>query len=631
MRHFKSCVFIVIFLFVGLISQVSADTITFETFSGEISVANPVGVFRTYNFGQPYATGTANFTVQIAGGFFRYGTITSDGGHFWENPGGGNFDGPVTFGVNAGQPVSFFQVSAGGTPAVEATITYSFSGSFQSEPPASVTPEIISLAANPQAFEPGKSSVMLSAIANIACIVDFSIQNSDGNIVAQGSVQTTPRSPTQQADFVWDGMINSSPAPVGNYIGRASTRGQVAPGREVIFTVMPRIDRQLADDGRDTGIGVAGSANDSPGRDLDPDPKQCPGGGGSTPTKNEPPGVGGSGWQASGHERNEAIEFWQVVAPFPAPSGICQPGFCDGSFPPQPVQPERPKYVGWTGGTSTRVSVGDPVNIYSGNFNWPEIDMSFNGRIPMFIDRTYNSIDKNIGPFGRGWNSILSSRFEIGATQAVFVNFDGAQYRFTGANGVFVPPQGIELAVASVPGTDFWQITHNKADEWTFNGNGKIVRWAKACCGRGLSDGVTFEYDSNSRLVRMQSPAGNRFDFSYDSNSRVIAVNDSTGRGTGYEYDQSGNQTAFVDVLGRRTEYRYDSEGYLTSVTQSGNRVTTIAYDNGRATLVRSPAGEQTSFAWSDNPRQVKFTDVGGAEYIYRFDSAGNFIGQTNV
>ena len=112
-------------------------------------MANPMVAFRTYNLGQQYVTGTANFTVQLTGGLTRFGLISSDGGHVWQNPGGGNFNGPVTFSVNPGQPVSSFQVSAGGTPALDSGIVYSFSGTFQGDTVGPANPEILTLSRKP--------------------------------------------------------------------------------------------------------------------------------------------------------------------------------------------------------------------------------------------------------------------------------------------------------------------------------------------------------------------------------------------------------------------------------------------------------------------------------------------------
>ena len=275
-------------------------------------MANPMVAFRTYNLGQQYVTGTANFTVQLTGGLTRFGLISSDGGHVWQNPGGGNFNGPVTFSVNPGQPVSSFQVSAGGTPALDSGIVYSFSGTFQGDTVGPANPEILTLAANPQAIEPGKTSVMLSAIANVACVVDFSIQKENGTIVAQGSVQTTPRSPTQQADFVWNGMINGSPAPTGNYVGKAIAQGQVTPGKEALFTVLPT-GETFNPDGRDSGVGESVSPNDTPGQNISPNPMVCSK---PPPTKSDLPGDGGSGSEGYwSREIDEAIENWRYTAP----------------------------------------------------------------------------------------------------------------------------------------------------------------------------------------------------------------------------------------------------------------------------------------------------------------------------
>lgn len=62
------------------------------------------------------------------------------------------------------------------------------------------------------------------------------------------------------------------------------------------------------------------------------------------------------------------------------------------------------------GAPPTTGYANDPVNTATGNFLEPECDLAFiGGNATLRFDRMYNSLNPDVGAFGRGWSSIAGS------------------------------------------------------------------------------------------------------------------------------------------------------------------------------------------------------------------------------
>lgn len=289
---------------------------------------------------------------------------------------------------------------------------------------------------------------------------------------------------------------------------------------------------------------------------------------------------------------------------------------------PQPVtcpqQPWETLITAKPGHGFSGFPVGDPVHIAFGNYILPVTDLSLKARFPLVLARVYNSLDPAIGPFGRGWSSPLFTRLEITADTVVFVNSDGSRVPFQNQQGNHVGPTWTDLRLSFSPDTGFWTVSHPTGAEWTFDGRGKITRLARACCGMGALDALSFDYDGSGRLTRITNPNHLFLDISYDARNLITAVVDSTGRTVSYGYDQQQNLIQSIDPLGRPTVYAYEN-GFLSTVTQPGNRVTAITYVDQRVSTVTEPNGAVSRFTWDFSAYTLTLTDVGGTVHAYEF------------
>ncbi|HOI92760.1 MAG TPA: RHS repeat-associated core domain-containing protein [Candidatus Rifleibacterium sp.] len=300
---------------------------------------------------------------------------------------------------------------------------------------------------------------------------------------------------------------------------------------------------------------------------------------------------------------------------------------------PTNIQPEYCPVVSWEQmaffpiGYFSALSVSDPVNIVSGNYLHSCVDISLQARLSIVLARIYNSLDSNIGIFGRGWSSPFTSHLEIQGSNIIFVNSDGSRIRFIKTGTIFEADKNVELGLSYSNDTGIYTLSHPHGSQWSFDSDGRIINMVKSCCGSGISDSIRFAYDDSDKLTKVSGANGQYLDFFYNIEGRVISVTDSTGRGIAYEYDSQQNLVAFSDTMGRRTDYLWDDDGLMSKVTLPGNKATQIFYTNNRVIKIIEPDNSTSEFAWATDTYQLTLTDPLANTHIYRFSPAWRLIG----
>ncbi|MBF0410120.1 MAG: RHS repeat-associated core domain-containing protein [Candidatus Riflebacteria bacterium] len=286
---------------------------------------------------------------------------------------------------------------------------------------------------------------------------------------------------------------------------------------------------------------------------------------------------------------------------------------------PQPVECPNNALPTVKDGDNTGLQGGDPVSLFSGNLVLTSGDLLLNSRLPISLSRCYNSRDAYAGPFGKGWSASCLSRLDFSDTKIVFTNTNGSRVTFQRNGDTFIPPQNTDLTLSVATSTQFWTVKHPSEGEFTFDSDGKILRIARACCGKGVLDAINFEYDSAGRLTKMSNPDAQSFTFTYDDQGHITQVNDSTGRQVQYTYNPRGNLISCTDPLNHTTSYTYNVEGFITRVEEPGSKVTQIFYENQRVTKQILPDGGEILYDWDGTSRTLRLTDQAGTTHQYDF------------
>ncbi|PKK88231.1 MAG: hypothetical protein CVV64_19735 [Candidatus Wallbacteria bacterium HGW-Wallbacteria-1] len=263
------------------------------------------------------------------------------------------------------------------------------------------------------------------------------------------------------------------------------------------------------------------------------------------------------------------------------------------------------------------VTISDPVNVSSGNFVLPQVDLRLKSRYNLTLARIYNSLDPRITAFGRGWSSPYLVNLEISADQVVFTNSDGTRLLFNRSGSLFTSVVATDLDLTFNSDTGFYILAHPHGSNWVFDSQGRILQMTKACCGQGANDAIVFSYDAGNKLSSVTAPSGKSLTFSYNAAGLISGIADSTGRSLSYTYDADSNLISFTDALNRETTYSYDEDGFMTSYTKPGNLTSEIAYYEHRVASIKDPAGVQSTFAWDFTSPKLTLTDFSGTAHVY--------------
>jgi RHS repeat-associated protein/uncharacterized repeat protein (TIGR01451 family) len=209
---------------------------------------------------------------------------------------------------------------------------------------------------------------------------------------------------------------------------------------------------------------------------------------------------------------------------------------------------------------------GDPVNTFSGNFTYSDLDVTIpTWGPPLEFERSYNSRDTKNGPLGPGWthNYNVSLHYEtfIGTDQDGIV---GKQTYFS----VRLPHGSYAYFDVSQDGNTLTPFPGTRA---TLSRDLDTYTLIHECTQE------IYTFNAQQKLTSIEDANGNRIEMIYDAFGRLILATDSSGRSLTFTYDGSGHLTTMTDPLGRTAIYSY-TLGYLSAVTDFRGQTTRYTY-----------------------------------------------------
>jgi Ribosomal protein S4 and related proteins len=177
---------------------------------------------------------------------------------------------------------------------------------------------------------------------------------------------------------------------------------------------------------------------------------------------------------------------------------------------------------------------GDPVNTGTGNFYREEIDLQFPAHVfGLTWGRTYNALDNEVGPFGRGWSNCLGASVTEGDDGVVtFRDEDARTFDF--------PPDGTSY---SRPGQFPGELTK---EDGAF-----VIRWFS---------GETWRFGGDGRILAKRNWDGQQVDLTYEGD-RLVGATGGYGFQLALSYDATGRPTQATASDGRRITYTYGPTG----------------------------------------------------------------------
>jgi RHS repeat-associated protein len=266
---------------------------------------------------------------------------------------------------------------------------------------------------------------------------------------------------------------------------------------------------------------------------------------------------------------------------------------------------------------------GEPVDLYSGQFQLESTDVNIPGRMPLRVKRFYRSGSAYQGMLGHGWNIEYNERILILATNGNLLlrrNNTALDEFANRGNGTFAPHAGCYDAL-SRNGDGTYTLRERHGTIRNYNTDGCLTEVRDRNWNQLL---LTFQ--AGGKLpINTVSP------YSHYTNAILVArdyqlvrievawSNVLSGRFIQFSYDSYGRATNVTDFTGRTWRYNYDSQG--RGLLQSVTTPPVADFTNGLTTLY--------SYASSSSFRLATITDSVGQTYLTNlYNSAGRVVAQ---
>jgi RHS repeat-associated protein/uncharacterized repeat protein (TIGR01451 family) len=300
----------------------------------------------------------------------------------------------------------------------------------------------------------------------------------------------------------------------------------------------------------------------------------------------------------------------------------------------------------------------------------------------MTVDRTYDSINKEVGDFGVGWQVSLSNftvstnrvlgaggwteyptscilglcfwGFKASTSHFVTVTWpDGHQemFNFTPSGGAAILYEQGTAAYTAVPGTDTTStLQPMPADQGVnygfdgnlYNGSGGlydptefllttrsgeqiVLSTQTGLVSETEPDGDSLSVDSTG----VHASDGESLVFTRDGDGRITQISGPTGQTLSYSYSAAGDLATSTDVNGHVTTYAYDANHDLLTATGPGGQAEqTLTYDSaGRLASVTDADGTTTAISDNVAGRQQTVADPNGQlTTVYTYDALGDVV-----
>jgi RHS repeat-associated protein len=195
---------------------------------------------------------------------------------------------------------------------------------------------------------------------------------------------------------------------------------------------------------------------------------------------------------------------------------------------------------------------GDPVDLFSGRVYLDETDLEIpNTVLPLALVRAYRSGPGFYCPFGWNWdhNHNLFIRELSNGDLALWRIAHEERFVFTGAD--YEPPRGIFEQMKRVGASRAFDLT----------GAGGVVSHFEQPAGWTDAARIPIQF--------LRDRHGNQLTYFYDPQNNLVKVQDDDGRFIAFDYDQCNLIVSAFDHAGRRYRYEHDEEGqHLVFVTK---------------------------------------------------------------
>ncbi|MFI5501006.1 putative T7SS-secreted protein [Nocardia asteroides] len=245
----------------------------------------------------------------------------------------------------------------------------------------------------------------------------------------------------------------------------------------------------------------------------------------------------------------------------------------------------------------------DPINVASGEFLLPLVDVDLPGILHLVLKRGHHSNYRFGRWFGPSWSATLDMR--------VVVEADCATVVFEDAMMLAYPHAEVGVGVEPITGGQRWKLTRTEVGGYRLWDPDRELVWHFAP-ERAL-DGLDTLL-GNYAISAITDRHRNRVRFHYDNNGVPTEVTHSGGYRVIFE--STGGRITAISVADTT-----DEVGSLTRVREFG-------YEHGDLTTTINGGGGLTRFTYDDQHRMLSWTDSNGSSVANIYDDTARVIAQ---
>ncbi|WP_406272438.1 DUF6531 domain-containing protein [Nocardia sp. NBC_00881] len=255
-----------------------------------------------------------------------------------------------------------------------------------------------------------------------------------------------------------------------------------------------------------------------------------------------------------------------------------------------------------TGGEKTCSE--DPVDIATGEFLLPEIDVNLPGVLALTLRRTHRSNYRYGRWFGPSWSTTLDMRLVVEHEGVTFLGEDGIMLAY--------PHAEVGAATEPVTGGQAWTLTRTEVGGYRIWDRQREILWHFA--PETTLDGIESRL-GNYAISAITDRHRNRIRFHYHTDGAPVEVSHSGGYRV--RIDTAAGRVTGLCILDT------DSDG-----AETRTRIRKFGYEAGQLSTVANAIGATTSYTYDDEHRLRSWTDSNGNQMVNTYDESGRVIFQ---
>jgi RHS repeat-associated protein len=166
--------------------------------------------------------------------------------------------------------------------------------------------------------------------------------------------------------------------------------------------------------------------------------------------------------------------------------------------------------------------------------------------------------------------------------------------------------------------------------------NGNKLTFSDAGIASSTGKSVTFERDSQGRIVSVTDPAGEKVRYEYDAKGDLVAVQDRETNRTQFKYEDADRPhflTEVIDPLGRSgVKTEYDDQGRLKQMLDANGSAVELIYDpNNSLQKVKDVFGKETTYVYDNRGNVLTEIDPLGKRIDRTYDADNNVLTETVI